>query len=245
MSKTHYSKPHSNKPSPEKSTSTHSDLSPTSEASPEENSDHSLKSSPTSSSELEANELTNAGAADVKFKTFQAFFKTPYNHDRDYESDRTALYCNDESLAQQHEEEAANINNIVRNFGVTGKLPEVRLPPTLHDFDTQVFDFQSAMNIMAAAKDSFMQLPADVRSAFNNNPQLFVAQVDAWQNEPDEKERARHKANMRAMGLTVEPGPVADKTTLGDVLAAIKAQSRATGDQAPGTPTAASQAAKT
>lgn len=170
------------------------------------------------------------------YKTFQAFFKTPYNHNRDYESDRTALFCNDETLTQQHEEEQANINTIVRNFGLTGKLPEVRLPPTLDDFSTEVFDFQTAMNTIAAAKDSFMQLPAETRSAFNNDPQLFVAKIDEWRHEPDEKERARHFANMRAMGLTVEPGPIADRTTLGDVLAAIKAQGTLGGTPAPKPP---------
>jgi hypothetical protein len=160
------------------------------------------------------------------------FFKTPYNHNRDEESARTALYCADPTKTQQHEAEAADINTIVRNFGVTGKLPLVDMPPTIDTFDEEAFDFQSAMNIIAQAKHSFAGMDANVRSAFNNDPQLYVNQIDTWRNLPPGAQRDLAYANMRAMGLTTEPGPIADKTTLGDVLKAIKERANA-GDLQP------------
>lgn len=157
------------------------------------------------------------------------FFKTPYNHDTDAEALSGALFCQDPTLAQQHTKDEADINVIVERFGVTGKLPTVPLPPQLAEFD-DVFDFQSAMNTIAAAKASFMGLDAKVREAFNHDPHKFVAWTDQVLNDDNKERRERSLATMRAMGLAVEPGPIADKTSLGDVLAAIKEQGTPRGE---------------
>lgn len=167
--------------------------------------------------------LTTVDDDGVVYKTFQAFFKTPYNHDRMAESDRTGLSCPEPTLAQQHQKDEADINTIVRNFGITGKLPLVPLPPMSGDFD-EVFDFQSAMNLIAAAKASFMALPADVRDAFHNDPTRFVDTVESMTNDTNKENKARNMAVLKAMGLAVDAPAPADRTTLGDVLAAIKAQ---------------------
>lgn len=158
----------------------------------------------------------------VVYKTFEAFFKTPYNHDRDAESSRTATYCQEPTLAQQHSKEEADINTIVRNFGITGHLPQVQLPPTYEEF-SEVFDFQSAMNQVLAARQSFDAMPAEVRDAFHNDPARFVGTVDAFLAEPDQAKRAHNMTLLRGMGLAVDSTP-ADRTTLGDVLKAIKEQ---------------------
>lgn len=83
------------------------------------------------------------------------------------------LECLDESLTQQHQAEEADINTIVRRFGVTGHLPESARPVFFGDFD-DVFDFQSAQNAVIAADRAFMALPADLRARFANDPQKFV-----------------------------------------------------------------------
>lgn len=159
-------------------------------------------------------------------------WKTPYNHDTNAVARETALYCKDPSLAQQHQEQEANINNIVERFGITGKLPEIPLPPLLDEFQ-DIFDFQSAMNAMAAAKQSFQALAPEVRDAFHNDPHRFVSQVDAMLQETDPAEKNRNLGILRGWGLAVQPGPVPDRTTLGDVLKAIKEQGGTPG----GTPT--------
>lgn len=105
------------------------------------------------------------------------FWKTPYNHDRDAESARVGLLCKDPSLAQQNGKEEADINTIVDRFLKTGALPPVKTPPTYADF-SEVFDFQSAMDTVVQAQNSFMALPANTRSRFNNDPAKFVAYVD-------------------------------------------------------------------
>lgn len=67
----------------------------------------------------------------------------------------------------------ADINVIVKRFGITGQMPaSVRLP-SYGDF-SGVSDFQTAMNVVRSAEESFLELPASVRKRFGNNPQAFL-----------------------------------------------------------------------
>lgn len=150
-------------------------------------------------------------------------WKTPFNHDTEAEAKRTALYCLDPTLAQQHGKEEADINTIVDRFLTTGLVPQIPVPPTYEQFD-EVFDFQTAMNLIAAGKASFMAMPAEIRNAFHNSPELFVNTIDDWLSEKDTNQRNKNLEVMRAMNLAVPAGPPADTTTLGEVLAAIKEQ---------------------
>lgn len=112
------------------------------------------------------------------------FLRTPYNYDTMQASDETALRCDDPSLAQQHAKDECDINTIVRRFGLTGELPSGVRMPQYGDF-TGVTDYHSALNAVIAAQDSFSQLPADVRSRFNNDPAAFV---DFCMNEENRAE---------------------------------------------------------
>lgn len=172
----------------------------------------------------------------------EVFLKTPFNHDTDAEAERTGLICNDPSKAQQHMKEEADINTIVRRFGLTGQLPNARLPPTLDQFAEDIDDFQTAMNMVAAAKQSFMAMSAEVRDAFHHDPNRFVVTVDAMLGEANPEKRESNLELLRAMGLAVPPGPKADTTTLGDLLAAIKSQGTPGGSPAPIPATGASKA---
>lgn len=101
------------------------------------------------------------------------FVRSEYNYDRDKASDESGLRCEDLSLTKQSFAEECDINTIVRRFGVTGELPSNVVMPTYQDFEG-VFDFQTAMNAIVKANESFMLMPAEVRARFNNDPALFV-----------------------------------------------------------------------
>ena len=58
-------------------------------------------------------------------KVVAPFVRSPYNYDMSAVSDETGLCCEDESLAIQSAKEDADINTIVRRFGLTGELPSV------------------------------------------------------------------------------------------------------------------------
>ena len=107
----------------------------------------------------------------------QPFFKTPNNHDTDAESNRTGLACADPSKAQQSAKEETDINTIVDRFLKTGAPATGQSAADILDF-AEVFDFQSAMNTVNAAKESFLALPAGVRNSFGNDLAKFVAYVD-------------------------------------------------------------------
>lgn len=121
---------------------------------------------------------------------------------REYSS-QFALFCKDESRTIQSGKDDADINVIVRRFGITGGLPVVSMPPSFVEFDG-VFDFQNAMNMVIAAQKSFMELDADVRARFGNDPAKFVAFVEA----KDDKGVRVNLDELRKMKLALPADPV-------------------------------------
>src|SRR6266850_197815 len=100
--------------------------------------------------------------------------RQPFGYDVDLASDSSGLDCSIlPSRTQQHFAEEADINTIVRRFGLTGELP-VNVPMLLQGDFTNVFDFRSAMDMVVSARESFMEQPADVRARFDNDPQKFL-----------------------------------------------------------------------
>jgi phage internal scaffolding protein len=101
------------------------------------------------------------------------FLRTPYNYDTIAASNESALHCEDASLAQQHYRDECDINNILRQFNITGILPNSPLAPRYGDF-TGIQDYQSALNAVMAAEDGFLALPADIRARFENDPANLI-----------------------------------------------------------------------
>lgn len=126
----------------------------------------------------------------------QKFLRSSYNYDVDQASNESALTCPEESLAIQSAEEESNINTIVRRFGLTGQLPDNVNMPVSGDF-SGVVDFHSAMNLIRKAQEEFLNVPADIRARFNNDPQRFMDFLEDTSNR-DEAMR---------MGL-LKPAPV-------------------------------------
>lgn len=100
-------------------------------------------------------------------------------------SDETGLHCKDPSLAQQHFLEDSDINTIVARFHLTGEVPQLQQLPSYADYGDQIFDFQSAMNAVRHATETFMQLPADLRARFHNDPQEFLQFTSDAGNMPE------------------------------------------------------------
>jgi len=73
----------------------------------------------------------------------------------------------------QSSAEEADINTIVRRFGLTGQLPQNVRVPLQGDF-TGAYDFHSAMQAIRQAEESFAAMPADVRKRFHNDAGEFT-----------------------------------------------------------------------
>ncbi|AXH74981.1 MAG: internal scaffolding protein [Microviridae sp.] len=122
-------------------------------------------------------------------------FRTAYDPDADDVSRKTSLDCSvnpdtgeeSPSMTQQQFAAECDINEIVRRFGLTGELPDGYRPPVSGDF-TNVGDFQSAMNAVRQAEESFMALPAGMRERFNNDPQQLIDFVSNDKNRDEAME---------------------------------------------------------
>ena len=88
-------------------------------------------------------------------------------------SDASGLVCKEPSLTVQADAEDADINTIVRRFGITGSMPQGVRVPEYVDYD-QVFDYHSAQLAILEADANFMAMPAEVRAKFDNDPGKFL-----------------------------------------------------------------------
>lgn len=104
--------------------------------------------------------------------------------------DTVDLTCLDKSRTIQSQAKEADINTIVKNFGVTGQLPLISMPPLNDDFDGAT-DYRTLLELKMAADKSFFSLPAETRARFHNDPVLFV---DYCSNEAN-------KASLAGLGL--------------------------------------------
>ena len=134
------------------------------------------------------------------------FLRTPYNYDVDKASDETGLACPDPSLAQQNFKDESDINYIVRQFGLTGELPGQTISPQYGDF-TGVLDYHSAVNAVLAAQDEFMDLPAQMRARFENDPAKLI---DFLGIEENREEAIK-------LGLVAKPISEPSETPVGEV----------------------------
>jgi len=119
--------------------------------------------------------------------------RNPITFDFDENSVNTAIIFTEPSLAQQSFKDECDINNILRQFNVTGELPISSVQPQYGDF-SGITDYQSALNAVMEAQDSFLALPAKIRAKFDNDPALFVEFASDEAN----------KDEMKAMGLLRE-----------------------------------------
>lgn len=100
--------------------------------------------------------------------------RVPWKYDADAASRDSGFLTCEPTRTQQQFKDEVDINQIAKNFGITGRLPENVRMPTFGDF-VDVDDFQSALNASRRAMHSFMQMPAEVRLRFENDPQQFLA----------------------------------------------------------------------
>ena len=127
----------------------------------------------------------------------------PYAYDTFSVSDAAAIPADGHgiSMTDQTQAEDADINVILKRFKVTGVMPTSVRVPTFGDF-TGVRNFHDAMSAIKSAQVSFMQMPADVRARFNNDPGMFVEFCS----------NSNNLAEMRKLGLavpeTVNPDPI-------------------------------------
>jgi len=129
-------------------------------------------------------------------KIIAPFLRTPYNYDTLAASDESGIACEDASLAQQQFKDECDINNILRQFNITGQLPDAPLSPRYGDF-TGISDYKTALDRVIAADEEFMNLPATLRARFDNDAANLIEFLNNEEN----------RAEAEKLGLT-EPKQV-------------------------------------
>lgn len=143
-------------------------------------------------------------------------FKRPFADVELHRADaaRCVVDCSsDPGYTVQAAREDADINEIVRRFGMTGDLPVAQFPSHFGDFSSGM-SFHEAMNQVAAARASFLELPADVRRAFGNDPGALIAALEAADSDSEVR------AQLEELGL-VEPSAAAPVVDAGASVAPV------------------------
>jgi len=101
---------------------------------------------------------------------------------RDYDAakvaDKTATDCTDEPcIVQQGFADEADINNIVKRFGLTGQIPPAVVKRGVYGDFTGITDMESAIGVVARAAEGFAALPPEAREKFDNDLARFSAFV--------------------------------------------------------------------
>lgn len=97
---------------------------------------------------------------------------------------RRAVSLKTHGGANQADAAGADINTIVAQFRKTGTMPRVNLRNPLYGDFTFPDDIHSMFEAVAQAHDRFMQLPADVRTAADNEEEIFL---EMWKTDEGRK----------------------------------------------------------
>lgn len=89
------------------------------------------------------------------------------------------------SLTLQADEVNGNIHKILDKYAKTGQLPAmIKENPQYGDF-ANVPDYQESLNIVLKANEQFMNLDAQIRAKFDNDPSNFLAFANDEKNLPE------------------------------------------------------------
>lgn len=108
----------------------------------------------------------------VKFKP--PVFRAGGLYDPDAASLAAGIGNFEPTRTNQDSKEEADINTIVRRFGITGEVPvslRVPLPEAFFECDVE---YRDCLDAIRAAAASFETLPAEVRARFANDPAGLV-----------------------------------------------------------------------
>lgn len=137
------------------------------------------------------------------------FVRSRFNYDRDLVSLETGLdFTGEPTRTQQQFKEETDINVLVRRFALTGELPAGVRMPTYEDF-SEVYDFHSAANAIAEANEAFMQMPAEWRYRFGNDPAQFVKFCSNEENRAEAEKMGLVKSKIP---LNTAPPPAPPST---------------------------------
>lgn len=113
-------------------------------------------------------------------------FNTIYTHTHE-RSIKFGTDNTEEDMAQQSDLAESDINIIMQRYSATGQMPQLIEPGQYGDF-TEVGDYRDAMEKIREADAAFLEVPAEIRKEFDNDPAKFFNFVNNPENLPKLRE---------------------------------------------------------
>lgn len=114
-------------------------------------------------------------------------FRQQYDDERDaYERELTDVDTGSESPVQQQFTEDADINVLVRRYGINDGVPPMAMDPRFYGDLGEVPDLGTALRLVRDAQEKFMALPVALRNRFQND----AAQLWNFVNDPRNADEA-------------------------------------------------------
>lgn len=112
---------------------------------------------------------------------------------------KTGVITTPESMTKQSFVPECDINNILRSYRATGQINHIRANAAQGVYEDlpDPIDYQTSLNILMEARDSFDSLPSAVRRRFGNDPREFLAFITNPANQDE----------AIAMGLATDTRP--------------------------------------
>lgn len=110
-------------------------------------------------------------------------FRLQYDRDAsDVERRHTQIHTGTDTIVQRSFAKDADINELVRRFGLLGRVPEPVLDPAYYGDVEDIPDLRTALDRVRDAQERFMALPSKVRARFQNDPAKLSAFVSDEEN---------------------------------------------------------------
>lgn len=93
-----------------------------------------------------------------------------------------AIHTPEESRTQQQFKSECDINNILKKYQQTSLLTHVNRSEGKYGDFTNVTDYQTALDKLMSAQDTFNSLPSSIRKRFQNDPALLIEFVNDDKN---------------------------------------------------------------
>lgn len=131
-------------------------------------------------------------------------YRKQYDAERDAEEARlVAIDTGPDTPVQQQFKQDADINELVRRFGLLGKVPEPVTDPRYYGDVADMPDLRTALERIRDAKDRFAALPSRVRTRFRNDP----AELFAFLDDPSNRDEAVKLGLLKAPVAPPSPEP--------------------------------------
>lgn len=105
-------------------------------------------------------------------------FKTGY-----VERKRVQMKPKGESMTQQHFAKDADVRNIIKQYDKTGLIANVARGVAQYGDYSEINEYRESLDMVNRANDNFMQLPAQLREMFGNDPGTFFEFATNPENE--------------------------------------------------------------